>query len=344
MIFLNNASLLRYDQKYTICSTCNNFPLGNWASISGETSENDHNLIDSTLTHSFICRLTSSNVFSLKNPTLSDFTTTLASLKRQCRSDSFVFIYLSTHIVRVDGGSKETKKKETIKSPPSSQIKKKDASESPPKRENAYIAFHDSVWGKPAEVTASCFSLSAFIAFINSLPTMRRTVLLHCAHAPKAKQLFSGPKSIYPPENLFTRLARESNAAVIGSCVIGTRVDELIKHTPKELFPKNEEASQAANSSSGDNDKNSASSTKAFESMLSKYLIEWEVPPGIQIVGSAREFEYTQYIWLQRRRLLSQSDLRRRRLDGGEVRRIIFEWRCRLSRRYGVWLLPVAAL
>ena len=93
-----------------------------------DPSENDYNLIESLLTHNFLCRLRPENVECLKNPTMAEFRTALNTLKKRVQREGFLFVYLSTHIIRIAGGGAKTPKQKSKK------------------KEDTYIALHDSMW------------------------------------------------------------------------------------------------------------------------------------------------------------------------------------------------------
>eukprot|EP01037_Dinobryon_pediforme_P030996 gene30996-35295_t len=95
-----------------------------------DPTENDHNLIESLLTHSFLCRIRPENVECLKNPTVAEFSAALSSLKKIAQKDGFLLVYLATHIIKTTVG--KAKKQSN-------------------KKEDTYIALHDSTWTKPSD-------------------------------------------------------------------------------------------------------------------------------------------------------------------------------------------------
>lgn len=169
-----------------------------------DPTDNDHNLMESLLPHSFLCRFRPGNVTCLKNPSVSDVMNSLKQMKKLCRKEGFLFVYLSTHVLRLSNASKSDSSRKNVKGKSSSRAKVQSPS-SQTKVENTFLAFQDSRWGKPAETIDSCCSLSKFIAALNGINTMNKTILLNCAHLPKPKQYFAGAKTLYPPDDLFFR-------------------------------------------------------------------------------------------------------------------------------------------
>ena len=134
LVFLLFSTVVIVEFVHYNSSTCNFFPLGNWAHMNPDPTENDHNLIESLLTHNFLCRLRPENVECLKNPTVAEFRTALKALKKRVQQDGFLVVYLSTHIIRIASSGAKV---------PIQKSKKK---------EDTYIALHDSMW-----VSACCF-------------------------------------------------------------------------------------------------------------------------------------------------------------------------------------------
>jgi hypothetical protein len=264
------------------------------------SSEKDHNSIYDAIAHDFICRYRSENVFSLKNPTSFDFIETLKTLKRKTASidpkKGFLFVYISTHVIEVDGGDKENKNEKT------------------------FFAFQNSIWGKPIELAESSVSLSAFVAMLDGVKINRKTVVLSYAHVPRPRlTLFPSAKKLYPNSDFLIRLAVEANCAVIGSCSIGTKAREVIKHSPVVLlaesdsFMKNQNDSKThqqntqnqsktlkkgskiddlrskQNNKEKDKDKNKLKiSPEQFELLYEKLMRDWEIIPDNEIFISER--------------------------------------------------------
>jgi len=168
-----------------------------------DPTDNDHNLIESLLSHSLLCRLRSENVFCLKNPSVSDVMNSLAQMKKICRKEGFLFVYLSTHVLRLSNSNKTNRNdsKKIAKGKSASKVKVKPQS----KVEDTFLAFQDSMWGNPAETIESCFSLSSFIAALNEIKPTKKAILLNYAHLAKPKQFFTGAKTLYPPNDILFR-------------------------------------------------------------------------------------------------------------------------------------------
>lgn len=254
--------------------TTNSFPIGKWGEVSDSTSR-DHEQIQYLLSHGLIGKFHADNVTLLKNPSTNDFKDSLIALKKTCKEHNFLVIYLATHIVTVVKGEKKENPKEVC-----------------------YLAFHNSVWGKPAEIAESCVSLTAFTTLLNKIHCNRKTIIVNYAHQPKPKTvLFPSSKTLYPPNDFLSKLAELSKCVVIGSCSIGAKAKDYLVHSEfhnqldfNAMTLSNDAAKTAASSSSVLSFLNPfRKSNKAkYERMLVELMKEWGNKPFVDITKSPR--------------------------------------------------------
>eukprot|EP01036_Dinobryon_divergens_P030135 gene30135-39332_t len=240
-----------------------------------DPTENDHNLIESLLTHNFLCRLRPENVECLKNPTVAEFRTALKALKKRVQQDGFLVVYLSTHIIRIASSGAKV---------PIQKSKKK---------EDTYIALHDSMWGNPVDMVESCVPLSEFIDQLNNMKVDSKTILLHYAHLPRPSMVIPGAKTLYPPSDALIRLALDCNCPVMASCAVGSKASDLIKHSPIELYPTYTSPAQKPPQERGGDEGGtqpvkSENKAKLYDDMYAKFLSDWEIEPEKELVVSTR--------------------------------------------------------
>lgn len=159
--------------------------------------------------HDFICRFRPENVIILDDPQSGDVLNTLNRLSRICKEKGFFVFYISTHVVTAFRGEKKNNSAETC-----------------------YFATKETVWTTPAEIAASSISLASLCKLIALVPCKRKSCIVSCAHNPEPKRsIFSANKSTYPPHDFLSRMADLANAAVIGSCVTGNSMKDVLRHT-----------------------------------------------------------------------------------------------------------------
>lgn len=254
--------------------SCNTFkhdelpPLGPAISV-------DHMNISEILSHDYICKMKMENVISLKNPTCSAFVDAIERLRQVCKRESFVFIYICTHVVELDvsiraekeppksgatkdkkgGGGKNgklEKQKSTLKSAPGSlaaglrrasvapSMGGPSSSAAGKKKEDTFFCFEDTQWKDPRTVANTSISLTKIMVMINRLACTKKTIALNYAHVrEKPKSLFGNRKHLYPPSDMLYRLANGTNAAVLGSCTIGMSLLECINHNAEYIAEVN---------------------------------------------------------------------------------------------------------
>lgn len=256
--------------------TTNLFPIGKWGEVS-ESTGHDHEQIQYLLSHNLIGKFHPDNVTLLKNASTNEFKDAMHTLKKHSKEYGFIVIYLATHVVTVIKGEKKENPKEVC-----------------------YFAFHNSVWGKPAEIAESCVSLSSFTALLNKIHCPRKTVIVNYAHQPKPKSvLFPSSKILYPPSNFLSQLAEMGKCVVIGSCAIGTRAKEYLSHSEyhnqqdyaQMTAPTNDgrDAAEArANSSSVLGFMHRRSNKAKYDRMLVELMKEWGCKPFPDISKSPR--------------------------------------------------------
>jgi hypothetical protein len=262
---------------HLVLVTCNTFPIGKWGEIS-EATNKDHDQLQYLLTHELIGKFEPDNVHVLKNPSTNEFKDTLSHLKKQVDSSGFVVIYLATHVVKVVKGEKENSK------------------------ELSYLAFHNSVWGKQNEIAESCISLSTFCTLLNKIPCTQKTVIFNYAHLPPPRSaLFPSSKVLYPSHDFLSKLCERAKCAVIGSCAIGTRAKEYLRHseyhveavTPQKIPGLG--ASSAASVSVGRRMLNlfTNQDKELYNRMLEELMKEWGHKPFPEVTRSPRPIKPT---------------------------------------------------
>jgi len=77
---------------------------------------------------------------------------------------------------------------------------------------------------------------------------------------------------------------------VIGSCSIGSKINDIIKHTPSELDPliaSNDSLSESTTSSSTTAlSPHLAPKSDFYSRIFEKLVIDWEIPPGSKLISS----------------------------------------------------------
>lgn len=245
--------------------SCNTFkheklsPLGPAISI-------DHMNISEILSHDYIGKMKIENVISLKNPTCSAFADAIERLRQVCKKDSFVFIYICTHVVELDvtlkpekekapppkggpgkglkGGPGKLEKQKSVRRASASPATDRRASTAPgavaanpieakKKKEDTFFCFEDTEWKDPRTVANTSISLTRMMVMINRLPCTRKTIALNYAHVKeKPKSLFGNRKHLYPPPDMLFRLSNGTNSAVLASCTIGMPLSDCVDHNP----------------------------------------------------------------------------------------------------------------
>lgn len=228
----------------------------------------DHMGITDLLCHEYIGKLRMENVISVKNPTCTQFIDAFERLRKVARKDSFVFIYICTHIVTVKNGergnnSRVSKNKSSSKMSGKASGKisskasakgrargkallganSKNSAALPPltvgfntKKEDTYFCMEDTVWKDAKGVAASSIALFKLVNMIKRLPCQKRTIALNYAHGKMQKKTFFGNSKLqYPPENFLFRLSESTNSAVMGSCAIGFKLKTVIQNTPRYI-------------------------------------------------------------------------------------------------------------
>jgi len=253
--------------------TTNSFPIGKWGEVTDSTNR-DHEQIQYLLSHGLIGKFHPDNVTVLKNSSTNDFKDALTALKKTCREHNFLVIYLATHVLTVVKGEKKENPKEVC-----------------------YLAFHNSVWGKPAEIAESCVSLSTFTTLLNKIHCDRKTIIVNYAHQPKPKTvLFPSSKTLYPPSDFLTKLAETAKSVVIGSCSIGAKAKDFVVHSEyhnqqdfNAMTISNDAAKTAGSSSALSFLNPFRRSNKAkYERVLAELMKEWGNKPFPETARSPR--------------------------------------------------------
>lgn len=197
------------DDGYALVITVNSFLSDKLTGI-GHGTDSDHEAIEKLLSHNFICKLKADNIIELKDPSCDVFVSAMERLRKMCTKTSFLFVYISTHIVTIKGGDYRGIGR---------------------KRENTYFCMRDTDWSSTPEAKASAVSMTKFIKLLQSIACERKTVALHYAHSPAPPISTFKTRILYPPSDFLIRLAKLGKCVVIGSCNIGTPVSVLVKHT-----------------------------------------------------------------------------------------------------------------
>ena len=193
---------------YLVVVTSNEFPIGKWGEVSPVTNADYENL-KHVFSHEFIGKFIPENSHFLKNGSIVEFREIMEKLSKECRTDSFLVVYFCTHVLTIRKGEKKNKKEED------------------------YIAFKNTVWGKPVEIAESSVSLGMLTAALNKIKCRQKTIIMNYAHLRKPKAvMFPNARINYPSPNLLSRLAVRANCAVIGCCAVGTPAKDYMKYSP----------------------------------------------------------------------------------------------------------------
>ncbi len=168
----------------------------------------DHALLETTFSNEFITKIPPENVTAVMDPTSSSFKDAFEPCRKASNKSNFLVVYLCTHALTVTKGEKQK---------PS---------------ENCYFAMSDTAWTVPEEIAKTSISLSKLVEIINRIPCKKKVIILNVVHSKKVSRSFFSNKALYPPPDLYTKLADMSHSVVIGACTIATSMSELIHHTP----------------------------------------------------------------------------------------------------------------
>ena len=166
----------------------------------------EHETLKDILSHDFICKVPPDKVISLLNPRCNDFQAAFLHLRKVCRMNDSLLVYICTHIgtrLNVDRN----------------------------KDENGYFLMHDTNWRSAKEIAQSSISISAICQLLNKILCKSKTILLNCVHQGRQPFKLFGAQELYPPSDYFSRLSDGANCLVIGSCMIGAPISDIINHT-----------------------------------------------------------------------------------------------------------------
>ena len=253
---------------YLLFITTNTFSIEGWVGMPVDMTDNDHRSLTSLLTHEFIGKFRGTNTFILKDPTTKELKDTLSKLRRLCKASGFIVVYMTTHVVQVLKGEKETNPTETC-----------------------YFACSNSVWGSAEEIAESCISLSYFCEQLNLICCRRKTLLLNYAFVNRPKPtFFPASRTLYPPKDFLSRLSVLSRCIVIGCCAVGSPAGDYFKFAYAEQLRFEESERKRVVAAAGtavgqwtptDSTKSNYSSSFSlvrYEAFLDSMLRDWRLP------------------------------------------------------------------
>lgn len=218
----------------------------------------DHEDIYKALKHEYRARFNPENIISLLDPTLQEVLKAFETLRKWMRrkKQSFLVVYICTHVITAYKGE--------VKKPLSEQ------------EQDCYFLLKESVWRTPETIATSSLSLRKLCILLNDLPHLSKTVILHYAHlAMPKKSVFGITKLLYPPPGFLARLSRESNAAVIGSCMIGMSLSETVLQSSTSIIKPLLSLSPNAEAQP---DSELSLTNADLEKLTDYYRREWRVP------------------------------------------------------------------
>merc|ERR1711991_957421 len=149
----------------------------------------------------------------------------MGTLRRLCRSNGFLVVYICTHIATLWKSPSSS----TSKVSKNNVLGKKQKIDG---RKSAQFLMNDSVWRDPATLESASISLNELVEMLDSIYCKRKVVLLHYGHQHYTKPSVFGFKMLYPPPNFLTLLSKAANCAVVGSCHIGSKLKDLMTCPP----------------------------------------------------------------------------------------------------------------
>lgn len=195
-----------YDEKgFALLIHCTKFQSDKIPNFSHQIDA-DHNIFEHLLSHDFICKYRPENVFVLKDPSIQMLKDSIERMRRVIQKRSYLFVYFCTHVV-------------TIKSKVS--------------KDNCFFCFKDTNWKSSNQAASTSLSLTDFSKMIVSLGCDHKVIAVHYAHLQPTPKSFFKSRYLYPPEDCLIRLADLCNCVVIGSCNVGTSIQDMKAHTPQ---------------------------------------------------------------------------------------------------------------
>jgi hypothetical protein len=171
-------------------------------------NEADHGLLEHYLSHEFVCKLPAENVIPLLNPTLKMFKDALERMRRMCKKRSYLFVYISTHVLTIHSKIKEFKD------------------------EDCFLCCKDTSWKNSDQAALTSLPLSVLARSLNSILAEEKVIAVNlCHNKPPQKSIFKS-RYFYPPPDCLTRLADMTNSAVIGCCNFGSQISSMEAHHP----------------------------------------------------------------------------------------------------------------
>ena len=168
----------------------------------------DHGLLEHYLSHEFVCKFPVENVIPLVNPTLRMFKDALDRLRRMCKKKSYLFVYVSTHVLTINSKIKEFK------------------------GEDCFLCFRDTIWKNSDQAAQTAMPWSVFAQSLNDILAEKKVVAINMCHNKAPQKSIFKSRYLYPPPNCLPRLADMANCAVIGSCSFGCQISTMETHHP----------------------------------------------------------------------------------------------------------------
>lgn len=195
------------NEGYALLVTVNKFTSTRIEDFSKHT-EADHGLLEHYLSHEYVCKIPAENVIPLMNPTLRMFKDALDRLRRMCKKKSYLFVYISTHVLTIHSKIREFK------------------------NDDCFLCFKDTIWKSSDQAAQTAMPWSVFAKSLNDILAEEKVIAINLCHNKAPQKSIFKSRYLYPPPNCLTRLADMANCAVIGSCNMGSQISSMEAHHP----------------------------------------------------------------------------------------------------------------
>ena len=179
----------------------------------------EHQKLKDVISHDFICKVAPEKVISLLNPKCNEFEAAFLHLRKVCRINDSLLIYICTHV-----GTRHNVDRN--------------------KDENSHFLMHDTNWRSGKEMAKSSISISAMCELLNKISCKSKTILLNCVHQGRQPSQLFGVRELYPPSDFFSLLSDGAKCLVIGNCMIGASISDMINRTHTPSMPLSQSTEQ----------------------------------------------------------------------------------------------------
>ena len=179
----------------------------------------EHQKLKDVISHDFICKVAPEKVISLLNPKCNEFEAAFLHLRKVCRTNDSLLVYICTHV-----GTRHN------------VDRNKDG--------NGHFLMHDTNWRNGKEIAKSSISISAMCKLLNKISCKSKTILLNCVHLGRQPSQLFGVQELYPPSDFFSLLSDGAKCLVIGNCMIGASISDIINHTHTHSMPLSQSTEQ----------------------------------------------------------------------------------------------------